>query len=285
MWKRQTHGPVICVYCGTLVAAQDKTCYRCERPYPGLFGFSTMLRRFGADLGFVNICLWGCGVLFVLPLLLSGISMGLTNPFDFLSPKPVYLFLFGASGSIPVYDMGRWWTVLSASWLHGSLLHILFNMLWLRQLGPAVAQMFGPGRMVIIYVLGGSAGFILSSSAAHFLPFLPRFLSGAHFTVGASASLFALLGAMVLYGRRAGNSQVGQFAWNYAVISGVLGFLMPGIDNFAHLGGFIGGYGAARILDPMKQERPIELVIGLVLLGVSIAAVVISIVTGLSLLG
>ena len=45
----------------------------------------------------------------------------------------------------------RWWTVLSAGWLHGSLLHIIFNMMWVRDLGPVVADMYGPGRMVIIY--------------------------------------------------------------------------------------------------------------------------------------
>ena len=61
---------------------------------------------------------------------------------------------------------GRWWTVLSASWLHGGVLHILFNMLWVRQLGPATAEIYGPGRMVIIYTVAGAVGFTLSSVAA-----------------------------------------------------------------------------------------------------------------------
>ena len=55
------------------------------------------------------------------------------------------MFLLGASGGIPVFGYGRWWTMLSASWLHGSLLHIIFNMMWVRDLGPVVADMFGPG--------------------------------------------------------------------------------------------------------------------------------------------
>ena len=59
--------------------------------------------------------------------------------------------MFGASGAYPVFGYGRWWTILSAGWLHGGALHILFNMMWVRQIGPAVADIYGAGRMVIIY--------------------------------------------------------------------------------------------------------------------------------------
>ena len=55
--------------------------------------------------------------------------------------------------------------MLSAGWLHGSALHILFNMMWVRQLGPATADIYGAGRMVIIYTVAGVAGFLLSSIA------------------------------------------------------------------------------------------------------------------------
>ena len=55
--------------------------------------------------------------------------------------------------------------MLSASWLHGSLLHIVFNMMWVRDLGPVVADMYGAGRMVIIYTVAGVCGFLLSSFA------------------------------------------------------------------------------------------------------------------------
>ena len=58
-----------------------------------------------------------------------------------------------ASGATPVFGYGRWWTVLSAGWLHGGVLHILFNMMWVRQLGPAVADIYGAARMVIIYTI------------------------------------------------------------------------------------------------------------------------------------
>ena len=65
------------------------------------------------------------------------------------------LYLLGACGGSPVFEFGRWWTVISAGWLHGSLLHIIFNMMWVRDLGPVVADMYGAGRMVIIYTVAG----------------------------------------------------------------------------------------------------------------------------------
>ena len=60
--------------------------------------------------------------------------------------------------------------MLSAAWLHAGLLHILFNMMAVRQLGAADADLYGPARMVIIYTAGAIAGFALSSFAGAFLP-------------------------------------------------------------------------------------------------------------------
>ena len=97
------------------------------------------------------------------------------------------------------------------------------------------------------------AGFLLSSFAYAFLPHLP-FLSGAGFTVGASASVFGFLGALVYYGRRTGSSLTRSEALRYALILGFFGFVMRGVDNFAHAGGFFGGYLAARFLDPLKAR-------------------------------
>ena len=85
--------------------------------------------------------------------------------------------MFGASGAIPVFGYGRWWTILSAGWLHGGALHILFNMMWVRQIGPAVADIYGAGRMVIIYTVSCATGFLLSSFMGAYLP-IP-FLGGA----------------------------------------------------------------------------------------------------------
>ena len=87
--------------------------------------------------------------------------------------------------------------------------------MWVRDLGPVVADVFGAGRMVIIYTVSGACGFLLSSMAAVYLPPLPL-LRGAQLTLGASAAIFGLLGALVYYGRRTGSSLVRGQAVRYA---------------------------------------------------------------------
>jgi rhomboid protease GluP len=281
---RQTSGSVVCASCGSLVGVRDERCFSCGRRNPGLWGFAPLLRSLGNDLGFVQLVVWGCGALYVISLLLSGgnIGFGGGNLFSILAPSLPSIFLLGMSGSAPVFSMHRWWTILSAGWLHGSLLHIVFNMMWVRDLGPAVADVYGAGRMVIIYTIAGASGFLLSSVAGAYLPPLPL-LRGAQFTLGASAAIFGLLGSLVYYGRRTGSHMVRGQAVRYAVILGVMGLIMPGVDNFAHGGGFAGGYMAAMLLDPLKPERIDHIIIALICLGATAASIIVSVVTGMAL--
>ncbi len=285
MLKRQRTGSVVCPSCGKLVGVNDERCLSCGRRNPGMWGFAAAFRRLGQDFGFTPAVIGGCAVLYVVSLLMdpSGVREG--GIMSMLAPSTRSLFVLGASGAIPVFDLGRWWTVLSASWLHGSLLHILFNMLWVRQLAPTTAEAYGPARMVIIYTVAGATGFLASSLVGHYLFFLPSFLGGARFTIGASASIFGLLGAIVHYGRRRGSSAVGREALVWAAVLGLFGFVMPGIDNWAHLGGFAGGYGMARVLDPWKEERVDHVVAAFVCLAASAIAIVASVLTGLPALG
>lgn len=281
MLRRQRSGSVVCPSCGKLVGVNDEKCLNCGRRNPGMWGFTPLLRRLGQDFGFTGAVIGGCVALYAAALLLDPAGMGGGTLFSLLSPTTRSLFVLGASGAIPVFELGRWWTVLSAAWLHGGLLHILFNMLWVRQLAPETAEAYGPARMVIIYTLAGVSGFLASSLVGHYLYFLPSFLGGARFTVGASAPIFGLLGAIVHYGRRRGSSAVGRQALSYAVVLGLFGFVMPGIDNWAHLGGFLGGWGVARWLDPWLPERVDHVVAALALLAATVAAIVASVLTGL----
>lgn len=278
--RRQTSGSVVCPSCGRLVGVVEPRCPHCGRVSPSLWGWGHLLRGLGEDFGFVKLTIGACAVLYLLSLLANTSAISARGIMGMLSPGTDSLVRFGASGAVPVFLLDRWWTVLSASWLHGSLLHIVFNMLWVRQLAPATARLYGPGRMVLIYVIGGAAGFILSSTIGAFLPGLPSFLRGARLTIGASASIFGLLGALVYYGRR-GPSGVSQQAWSWALVLFLFGFLMPGIDNFAHLGGFGGGYLAAAWLNPMKEESQEHLVGALAALAASALAVLASLLVPL----
>jgi rhomboid protease GluP len=274
---RQTGGSVLCPSCGSLVGVKDENCFICGRRNPGLWGFTALLRRLGTDLGFVPLVLWGCGALYIATLAADqeGIRMG--GLLGFLSPSAESLLKFGASGAFPVFRRGRWWTVLSAGWLHGGILHIAFNMMWVRDLAPAIAHLYGPARTVIIYTVSCATGFLASSLAGRFLYFMPSFLRGAGLTIGASASIFGLLGALLYYGRRGGSALIGQQAKSWALGGLAMGFLMPGIDNWAHLGGLAGGYLTARWLDPLLPERGDHTTLALVCLLLSAASVVASI--------
>jgi rhomboid protease GluP len=232
-------------------------------------------------MGFVQLVISGCLVMYALSLVLSlaiGQSIMSGSLFNLLGPSGFAAFVLGASGSEPVFYYGRWWTVLSAGWLHGGALHILFNLMWIRQLGPVVADIFGAGRMVIIYTIACAAGFFLSSLTGYFLPGMP-FIGGGSLTLGASAPIFGLLGALVHYGRRGGSSLIRTEAWGYAVSIFIFGLIMPGVDNSAHAGGFIGGYLASMWLDPLKRERMDHFIGAVVCMVLTFAAIVASVAT------
>lgn len=281
MFKRQTTGSVVCASCGSLVGVNDDRCYTCGRRNPGLWGYGPLLRRFGNDLGFITLVIYGSSGLYVATLLVSmarGEGIMSQSIFSMLGPGISTILIFGASGALPVFGYGRWWTLLSAGWLHAGLLHILFNMMWVRQLGPATADIYGPGRMVIIYTIAGATGFLLSSVAGLVMPSVP-FIGGAAITLGASAPIFGLLGALVYYGRRGGSSMVRAEAMGYALTLFVFGLIMRGVDNYAHAGGFAGGYLAGMWLDPLTRERMDHFVWAAVCLLFTALAIVASIVT------
>jgi rhomboid protease GluP len=281
MFKRRTTGSVVCPNCGSLVGVRDEKCYTCGRANPGLWGFGPALRQLGADFGFVPIVIGGSTLLYLLSLVLSGPNVNMVGGFSLLGPSSDALMLLGASGAYPVFIRGAWWTMLSATWLHGGLLHILFNMMWVRDLGPTSAEIVGPARTVIIYTVSGVCGFLLSSAMGIYGPPIP-FFRGAAFTVGASASVFGLLGALVHYGRRSGSSLIHGEAKRYAIILFVMGLIFPGVDNYAHAGGFIGGYATSWAFNPLTRERGDHILVAVVCLVATLLAIFASVLTGLA---
>ncbi len=285
MFARKRSGSVVCPSCGKLVGVNDERCLTCGRWRPGMWGFAPLVRILGGGAGLVPAVVGGCAGLYLVALLIDPAGIQMRGVLSLLSPSSKSLFLLGASGAVPVVGFGRWWTVLSAAWLHGGLLHIAFNMLWVRSLLPEMVAGFGPGRTVMIYTVSSVGGFAASSLAGAFLPFLPSFLRGAYLTIGASAPLFGLLGALVWYGHRVGHSVLGWQALQWALMLGVMGFLIPGVDTWAHLGGFAGGVLAASVTRPLEPERPRHLLLALLCLLATAAAVIVSVLTGAGRLG
>ena len=235
-----------------------------------MWGFAPILRQLGTDLGFVPLVIGASSTIYMLTLLMSGAELQTAaGGLNFLAPSTRSLLLFGMTGSYPVFQYGWWWTLLSASWLHGGLLHILFNMMAVRNLGFAMADLVGPSRTVIIYTISGVTGFLLSSTV------------GVPYTMGASASICGLLGAMLHYGRKSGSSMIHTYAVQYALMLVVMGFAIRGIDNYAHAGGFAGGYAVSAFFNPLTRERGDHMLMAVLCLVASFLAIVYSVIHGL----
>ena len=275
MFDRQKTGSVVCPGCGRLVGVQDERCWNCGRARPSLFGFSRALQNLGNEAVFSTVVIGICVVIFVLELLMSPRGINTQIGFGFLAPDFEMGVRFGASGALIVFDYGRWWTILSAGWLHGGLLHIAFNMYWVHQLGPVMARLFGVPRAAIIYLLSSAMGFLVTSAMPVVAPWMP-FANRNSVTLGASAAVFGWLGALICYSRQTGGRMFMRQVMGMAIPLVLFGLLIPGIDNWAHLGGLAGGYLLASRYGPNTEERPGQVLTALVLLVVSLLAVPLS---------
>lgn len=248
----QSVGAIVCPNCGKLISRNAETCIYCGYRNPGLWGVGPNLKRWLERFGFTQAVMAICLALYAAALLLNPSAIFRSHGgilqmlLGFLSPDGAVLDRLGMTGSHAM-QAGRWWTLITAIYLHGSLPHILFNLMGLHQLVPAVEELFGTSRLIVIFTVAGVLGFLIS------------FFAGVHFTIGASGSLFGLLGALVYYGKsrggRFGESVYSQ-ALQFAVIMFAYGFMMSGIvNNWAHAGGFAGGYLAAMLLGYSEKNK------------------------------
>jgi len=239
---------MLCPQCRKLISSDEPVCPYCGTANPGsywkrsLFAGSSLLRIDPVRaIIIVNVAFY------ILSLLLDPTSLGLSaNPMNFLSPADGSLFLLGATGTLPIAAYGRWWTLISASFLHGGLLHIFFNMIALKQLAPFVLEEFGFHRFAILYLWTGVAGFFVS------------YLAGVPFTIGASASLCGLIGAILYYGKSRGGfygEQIYRQAMGWVVGLVLFGLFFPGINNWAHGGGLVSGILIAFLTGYLDQGR------------------------------
>jgi len=181
----------------------------------------------------MNAMIYTNVIMFLISLIYSGKNMGLSiNPFYAFTPSMDVLNFLGASGRLPIVKFDAWWSLITANWLHGGLLHIVFNMLALKTIAPLVMKEFGPARMFSIFTLTGISGFLLS------------YFGHVYLTIGASSGLCGLIGAALFFGKSRGG-QWGQIVfkqtsgWVFSLI--LIGFLMPNINNWSHAGGLLSG--------------------------------------------
>ncbi|WP_439606320.1 rhomboid family intramembrane serine protease [Hydrogenophaga sp.] len=183
------------------------------------------------------------------------VAVWVLNLFDGMSPmQPTSadLFAWGANSATAVVRDGEYWRLLTATALHGGVLHLGLNMFALWDAGRRVCQWFGNGQFLLIYLGSGLAGSALSL----------HFSSQQAVSVGASGAVFGVLGALLVgvYQHRASvpkamATQLLTSQGMFVALMLVQGFARPGIDNAAHVGGLVAGALMAWLLVELIDER------------------------------
>jgi rhomboid protease GluP len=177
----------------------------------------------------VNLLLYGL-------MVVQGIGGGL-GPSTLLNPGGYLLIHAGAQYWPLVLTEGEWWRCITYAFAHGGLIHLAFNMIVLYQVGPMIEEEIGTIRFLILYVLTA-----LTATFAGFgwqILYIRQWVP----VVGASGSLFGLIGFAISYYHRVGGTMAHNyrnFMLRWAAIAFVFGLLV-GADNAGHLGGAIGG--------------------------------------------
>lgn len=153
------------------------------------------------------------------------------------------LILFGAKVN-QLIEAGQYWRLLTSIFIHIGFTHLLFNTYALFVLGKYSEKIFGHSKLIMLFIFSGLTGSTLS------------YLMSPHLSAGASGGIFGLLGAIVVYGWDNQFLRSSGLITNLMIILGlnlVLGMIIPGLDNFAHLGGLIGGSTLGIILRLAKK--------------------------------
>lgn len=207
----------------------------------------------------------------VTPLLIAGnglvfVAMLLQGAGLWHSPNEVQL-AWGANFG-PATQDGQWWRLATAMFLHFGLLHLLLNMWALWDSGSIVERLFGPARFMVLYLVSGVAGNLLSLVVQQ----------GQAVSGGASGAIFGVFGALLVgLWRERQALHPREFRWlfwgaaGFAALSIAAGLFIAGIDNAAHVGGFGAGgllsLVLAQVLDRQAtvSARPVRVAAALAL--------------------
>ena len=226
--------PRMCPHCRAFIDSKDKTCQYCGNALP--ITAATRLRRearmsmAGMQVGFTTIILLLINAaLFVASLILTIRFAGETGMLANIDGQ--VLLMMGGKFKLSILIYGEWWRLLTANFLHGNLMHLGFNMMALYNLGPIAEDIFGTPRFLVFYLATGCCGFVASTMWSDGL------------SIGASASICGLIGALYGFGRRNFNSHLQSVTKRWIIVIAIFGILVPAIDNAAHLGGLLAGLG------------------------------------------
>jgi rhomboid protease GluP len=241
----------MCPNCRAFITVDDRVCPYCDVKV----GPRAIDRRSPADLvggliphahfTTVLILLLNFG-LYIATLLRTSSLFGGGMTTD---PDGRVLLEFGAKFGFLIHQ-GEWWRLITAGFLHGNLMHIFMNSWVLFDLGAQVEEAYGTSRYLAIYIFSTITGFLAS------------FLWSPVLSIGASAGIFGLIGAMIAIGVRDRTSYGLAVRGLYVrwAIYGLLIGLLPifATDNAAHVGGLAGGFVLAFIAGTPKFSESWE---------------------------
>ena len=246
---RKGPGSVLCRSCGRLVSRDAASCIHCGARRPGL-GQGSALGKALAGIDISQVIMGVCVAMYAGSLAVTALTAPevLLKPrswFDILAPSGRALVTLGATSGEHLRS-GLVWTLLTASYQHGSILHIGFNLWFLRALGRMGTAIFGPARYFVLFSVAGMGGFLLSDLA-----------SGA-LTVGASCSAFGIMGALAVFGWRRGGTrgkQLQSFMLQWVLLNVLFTAGLGGINHWGHAGGFLAGAALAFVLPAHEGQR------------------------------
>lgn len=177
---------------------------------------------------------------------------------NFISFDASVLAVFGANNIIYI-KLGEVWRLLTCAFLHVGLIHLIVNMYSLMVIGPSVERLLGKGRFIFIYLVSAISASLMSLVFSE-----PNIVS-----VGASGAIFGLMGSLLYFGyhyrmyiRDAIRNQIIPVIFFNLLI----GFMMSGIDNAAHIGGLIGGYLATMAIGIKNKSHKKDMINGWIVL-------------------
>jgi rhomboid protease GluP len=236
----------MCPHCRAFITNKDKVCPYCNEHV----GPRAIDRRSPADLlgGLIPHARFNTIVIllanFGLYLASTLYSMRAETGSGFSGIDSRTLLLFGAKFG-PAIAEGQWWRLVTAGFLHGGMLHILMNCWVLFDLAPQVEEIFGGSRMWVIYFVSSVGGFYVSNLWSPMSP-----------SVGASAALCGLIGAMIAIGVRHRSAMGDAIRSTYIrwAVYILIFSLIPGIDMAAHIGGGLAGFGIGYVAGTQRLE-------------------------------
>ena len=165
---------------------------------------------------------------------------------------------FGANNILLVKN-GEIYRLLTCAFLHVGLIHLVVNMYSLRVIGPSVEGLIGIGKFVFIYLISAISASLMSLV----------FVDSNIVSVGASGAIFGLMGALLYFGyhyRLYLNDAIKTQIIPVILFNLIIGFMMPGIDNGAHIGGLIGGYLATMAIGIKNKSEKKDMINGWIVL-------------------